>query len=121
MKRLAGKYAEGDYEGFQETHARQVPAKRMGTAFVLFLASKEASYITGTELLLMEHLQVILAKCEFVSLLLDAIVTARDNDFSAVIQRDILYLKCTSIEHMTVVNIDNTKSTSSELSELNAG
>ena len=55
VKKLADKYAGGDYERFRETRARQVPAKRMGTAFevahcVLFLASKEASYVTGTEI-----------------------------------------------------------------------
>jgi len=55
VQRLANKYAEGDYEGFREIRARQVPMKRMGTAFevaqcVLFLASKEASYVTGTEI-----------------------------------------------------------------------
>jgi NAD(P)-dependent dehydrogenase (short-subunit alcohol dehydrogenase family) len=55
VRRLADKYAGGDYEGFRQTRARQVPAKRMGTASevahcVLFLASKEASYVTGTEI-----------------------------------------------------------------------
>lgn len=55
VKRLADKYAGGDYEGFRETRAKQVPAKRMGTAFdvahaALFLASAEAGYVTGTEI-----------------------------------------------------------------------
>ena len=55
VKRLADKYAGGDYEGFRKTRERQIPANRMGTAFdvahaCLFLASKEASYITGTEI-----------------------------------------------------------------------
>jgi NAD(P)-dependent dehydrogenase (short-subunit alcohol dehydrogenase family) len=55
VKRLADKYAGGDYEGFRKIRADQVPAKRMGTAFdvahaVLFLASKEAGYVTGAEI-----------------------------------------------------------------------
>jgi NAD(P)-dependent dehydrogenase (short-subunit alcohol dehydrogenase family) len=55
VQRLADKYADGDYKGFREKRARQVPMNRMGTALevaqcVLFLASKEASYVTGTEI-----------------------------------------------------------------------
>ncbi|KAG0644930.1 (6R)-2,2,6-trimethyl-1,4-cyclohexanedione reductase [Hyphodiscus hymeniophilus] len=56
VKRLADKYAGGDYDSFRKIRVEQVPAKRMGTAFdvahaVLFLASKEAGYITGAEII----------------------------------------------------------------------
>jgi NAD(P)-dependent dehydrogenase (short-subunit alcohol dehydrogenase family) len=55
VKMLADKYAGGDYEGYCKTRDQQVPMGRMGTAWdvanaALFLASKEASYITGTEI-----------------------------------------------------------------------
>ncbi len=55
VRRLAEKYAGGDYEGFAATRAQQVPMGRMGDSFdvahaVLFLASDEARYITGTEI-----------------------------------------------------------------------
>jgi NAD(P)-dependent dehydrogenase (short-subunit alcohol dehydrogenase family) len=54
VHRLADKYASGDYEGFRKKRDNQVPMKRMGTAWdvahaVLFLASREAGYITGSE------------------------------------------------------------------------
>ena len=53
--RMADKYADGDYEGFVQKRHEQVPMGRMGTAqdvahAALFLVSDEASYITGTEL-----------------------------------------------------------------------
>jgi NAD(P)-dependent dehydrogenase (short-subunit alcohol dehydrogenase family) len=55
VRRLADKYAGGDYEGFAATRAKQVPMGRMGDSFdvahaALFLASDEARYITGTEI-----------------------------------------------------------------------
>lgn len=55
VRRLADKYAGGDYEGFTAHRATQVPMGRMGDAWdvayaVLFLASDEAHYVTGTEL-----------------------------------------------------------------------
>ncbi len=55
VARLARKYAGGDLEGFIDTRNRQVPMGRMGDAWdvahaVLFLASDEARYITGTEI-----------------------------------------------------------------------
>ncbi|KAH8702279.1 putative oxidoreductase ucpA [Talaromyces proteolyticus] len=55
VHRLADKYASGDYEGFRQKRNAQVPMKRMGTAWdvahaVLFLASREAGYITGAEI-----------------------------------------------------------------------
>lgn len=55
VRRLAEKYAGGDYEGFAATRAKQVPMGRMGDSFdvahaALFLASDEARYITGTEI-----------------------------------------------------------------------
>ncbi|RDL37619.1 NAD(P)-binding Rossmann-fold containing protein [Venustampulla echinocandica] len=55
VKVLADKYSGGDYEGYCKVRDQQVPMGRMGTAWdvanaVLFLASKEASYITGTEI-----------------------------------------------------------------------
>jgi NAD(P)-dependent dehydrogenase (short-subunit alcohol dehydrogenase family) len=53
---MADKYADGDYEGFVQKRHDQVPMGRMGTAqdvanAALFLVSDEASYITGTELI----------------------------------------------------------------------
>ena len=56
VKRMADKYAGGDYEGFVRKRHDQVPMGRMGSAqdvanAALFLVSDEASYITGTELL----------------------------------------------------------------------
>lgn len=55
VKRLADKYAGGDFEGFVAHRNQQVPAGRMGDAWdvanaVAFLASDEASYINGTEI-----------------------------------------------------------------------
>lgn len=55
VRRLAEKYGTDGYEAFRAKRHRQVPMGRMGTAWevasaVLFLASKQASYITGTEL-----------------------------------------------------------------------
>lgn len=55
VRRLADKYASGDYEGFVATRNAQVPMGRMGDAWdvanaTLFLASDEARYVTGTEL-----------------------------------------------------------------------
>jgi len=55
VKMLADKYAGGDYEGYCKVRDQQVPMGRMGSAWdvanaALFLASKEASYITGTEI-----------------------------------------------------------------------
>ena len=55
VHRMADKYADGDYEGFVQKRHKQVPMGRMGTAqdvanAALFLVSDEASYITGTEL-----------------------------------------------------------------------
>jgi len=56
VKMLADKYAGGDYEGYCKVRDQQVPTGKMGTAWdvanaALFLASKEASYITGTEII----------------------------------------------------------------------
>jgi NAD(P)-dependent dehydrogenase (short-subunit alcohol dehydrogenase family) len=55
VRRLADKYANGDFDGFVETRAKQVPMGRMGDAWdvanaVLFLVSDESRYITGTEI-----------------------------------------------------------------------
>ena len=55
VKRLADKYAGGDFEGFVKTRNAQVPMGRMGDAWdvahaALFLASDEAKYVTGTEI-----------------------------------------------------------------------
>ena len=55
VERLANKYADGKYEEFVKTRNNQVPMKKMGSSFdvanaVLFLASDEAKYITGTEI-----------------------------------------------------------------------
>lgn len=55
VARLADKYAKGDYEGFVAHRHAQVPAGRMGDAWdvahaAVFLASDEAKYITGTEI-----------------------------------------------------------------------
>ena len=56
VERLANKYADGKYEEFVKTRNNQVPMKKMGSSFdvahaVLFLASDEAKYITGTEII----------------------------------------------------------------------
>ena len=55
VKRLADKYAKGDFEGFVAQRHQQVPMGRMGDAWdvanaVLFLASDESRYITGQQL-----------------------------------------------------------------------
>ncbi|MCP1470413.1 NAD(P)-dependent dehydrogenase (short-subunit alcohol dehydrogenase family) [Sphingobium sp. OAS761] len=55
VQRLADKYNAGDYEGMVAKRNAQVPMGRMGDAWdvahaALFLASDEARYITGTEL-----------------------------------------------------------------------
>lgn len=52
VKRLADKYASGEYEAFVERRHQQVPMKRMGSAWdvasaAAFLASDEAGYITA--------------------------------------------------------------------------
>jgi NAD(P)-dependent dehydrogenase (short-subunit alcohol dehydrogenase family) len=56
VDRLAKKYADGDYEGFVSHRNNQVPMGKMGQSWdvahaVLFLASNEAKYITGTEII----------------------------------------------------------------------
>lgn len=55
-KNVAGMFAKDDLEAARKARDRQVPIGRMGTPWevanaVAFLASDEASYITGTELL----------------------------------------------------------------------
>jgi NAD(P)-dependent dehydrogenase (short-subunit alcohol dehydrogenase family) len=55
VQRLADKYNAGDYEGMVAKRNAQVPMGRMGDAWdvahaALFLASDEARYVTGTEL-----------------------------------------------------------------------
>ena len=55
VERLANKYADGKYDEFVKIRNNQVPMKKMGSSFdvanaVLFLASDEAKYITGTEI-----------------------------------------------------------------------
>lgn len=55
VRRLADRYAKGDYEGMVAKRHAQVPMGHMGTAWdvahaILFLASDEARYITGTEI-----------------------------------------------------------------------
>ena len=55
VKRLADKYAGGDFDGFVAQRHRQVPMQRMGDAWdvahaALFLASDESRYVTGQEL-----------------------------------------------------------------------
>ena len=55
VKRLADKYAQGDFEGFVAHRHEVVPMGRMGDAWdvahaVLFLASDESKYITGQQL-----------------------------------------------------------------------
>ena len=55
VERLANKYADGKYDEFVKTRNNQVPMKKMGSSFdvanaVLFLASDEAKYITGTQI-----------------------------------------------------------------------
>lgn len=55
VKRLADKYAKGDFDGFVAHRHQQVPMGRMGDAWdvahaVLFLASDESRYITGQQI-----------------------------------------------------------------------
>jgi NAD(P)-dependent dehydrogenase (short-subunit alcohol dehydrogenase family) len=55
VHRLAERYAGGDYEGIVARRNAQVPMGRMGDAWdvahaALFLASEEARYVTGTEI-----------------------------------------------------------------------
>ena len=55
VKRLADKYANGDFEGFVAHRHNQVPMGHMGDAWdvanaVVFLASDEAKYITGQQI-----------------------------------------------------------------------
>lgn len=55
VNRLAERYAAGDYEGFVAKRHAQVPMGHMGDAWdvahaALFLASDEARYVTGTEI-----------------------------------------------------------------------
>jgi NAD(P)-dependent dehydrogenase (short-subunit alcohol dehydrogenase family) len=55
VHRLAERYAGGDYEGMVARRHAQVPMGRMGDAWdvahaALFLASDEARYVTGTEI-----------------------------------------------------------------------
>ncbi len=55
VDRLADLYAGGDLEGFRSRREAQVPMGRMGDAWdvahaVLFLASDEARYVTGAEI-----------------------------------------------------------------------
>jgi NAD(P)-dependent dehydrogenase (short-subunit alcohol dehydrogenase family) len=56
VRRLADRYAKGDYEGMVAKRHAQVPMGHMGDAWdvahaALFLASDEARYVTGTEIL----------------------------------------------------------------------
>ena len=56
VKRLADLYAGGDLEGFRRGREAQVPMGHMGNAWdvahaTLFLASDEARYVTGTEII----------------------------------------------------------------------
>ena len=55
VKRLADKYAGGDFDGFVAHRHKQVPMGRMGDAWdvahaVLFLASDESRYITAQQI-----------------------------------------------------------------------
>jgi NAD(P)-dependent dehydrogenase (short-subunit alcohol dehydrogenase family) len=55
VKRLADKYAKGDFEGFVAHRHQQVPMGRMGDAWdvanaVLFLAADESKYITAQQI-----------------------------------------------------------------------
>ncbi len=55
VRRLADKYAKGDFDGFVAHRHNQVPMKRMGDAWdvahaALFLASDESQYITAQEI-----------------------------------------------------------------------
>lgn len=55
VRRLADKYAGGDFDGFVAQRHRQVPMGRMGSAWdvanaTLFLCSDEARYVTAQEI-----------------------------------------------------------------------
>ena len=56
VRRMANRYAGGDYDGYVAKRHAQVPMGHMGAAedvahAALFLASDEARYVTGTELI----------------------------------------------------------------------
>ena len=55
VRRMAQKYANGDYEGYVAKRHKQVPMGHMGAPedvahAALYLASDEAAYVTGAEL-----------------------------------------------------------------------
>ena len=57
VKRLADKYANGNFDSFVATRHAQVPMQRMGDAWdiaygSLYLVSDEAKYVTATELVI---------------------------------------------------------------------
>ena len=56
VKQMAKKYGDGDYDSYVAKRNRQVPVGHMGTPedvahAALYLASDEAAYVTGTELI----------------------------------------------------------------------
>ena len=56
VRRLADKYASGDFDGFVAQRHRQVPMGRMGSAWdvahaTLFLCSDQARYVTAQEII----------------------------------------------------------------------
>ena len=56
VRRMAQKYAGGDYEGYVAKRHKQVPMGHMGSPedvahAALYLASDEAAYVTGAELI----------------------------------------------------------------------
>jgi len=56
VRLIAERYADGDYEGMRKKRDSQVPTGKMGDAWdvahaALFLASNEARYITGQEII----------------------------------------------------------------------
>ena len=54
VRRMAQKYAGGDYKGYVAKRHKQVPMGHMGAPedvhAALYLASDEAAYVTGAEL-----------------------------------------------------------------------
>jgi NAD(P)-dependent dehydrogenase (short-subunit alcohol dehydrogenase family) len=69
VRRLADKYAGGDYEGFRQTRARQVPAKgwarllKWHIVYYSWLQKKQAM-LQALKLSSMEHLHVAPVRCE---------------------------------------------------------